>query len=69
MGNSIQSIKNCDCCGKSYVPEQSMENVDEFYDPFVEMNRNVITDPQIVSQHGPSNGKMLNRLPTHIIKK
>lgn len=44
MGNS---------CRRGLGEDTDSANIDEFYDPFAELNNNVTSDSSVISQHGP----------------
>ena len=62
MGNHQLCCKNDE--GKAY----DFNSIEEFYDPFSEIKKNIITDKNLINQHSPNNARMLNKLPTNLVK-
>lgn len=47
MGNEL-------CCKKGFSNKDDFNSIEEFYDPFSEIKKNVITDKSLITLHSPN---------------
>lgn len=59
-----------ECCSRQHQNrEPEFTTIEEFYDPFSEIRKNINWDTQTIHQHSPNNARVMHKLPASIIKK